>query len=136
MQIDASQFPRVWMRLNAPGSDPEVSPFDELEALLARKEIFVLLNDEGLDKGDHEHSPEEMKQASLWMKRHKRELKAFVKAGIYIEPSTAKRVATRAFALVYEKFWGYPMLMVATKDDALALAQQLLSDEQGDARAR
>ncbi|CAG9295930.1 hypothetical protein [Celerinatantimonas diazotrophica] len=130
MQIDASQFPLIWMRFNAPGLDPEVSPFAEFEALLARQEVFVLLNDEGLDKGDHEHSSEEMKQTSRWMKRHKSELKSFVKAAIYIEPNTAKRLATKAFSLVYEKFWGYPMLMVATKDEALALAQQLLSDEQ------
>ncbi|WP_428240834.1 hypothetical protein [Gynuella sp.] len=136
MQINASQFPLVWMRFNAPGTDPEASPFAEFEALLARKETFVLLNDEGLEKGDHEHSPEEKKQTSLWMKRHKSELKAFVKAAIYIEPNIAKRMATKAFASVYEKFWGYPMLMVATKDDALTLAQQFLSNEQVDARAR
>jgi len=135
MFIDASQFPLVWMRLNAPGTDPEASPFAEFEALLARKRVFVLLNDEGLDKGDHEHSPEEMKQTSLWMKRHKSELRALVKAGIYIEPNTAKRLATKAFALVYEKFWGYPMLMVATKDEALALAQTLLPSEQAETRA-
>lgn len=135
MQIDATQFPLVWMRLNAPGTDPEASPFAEFEALLARKKVFVLLNDEGLDKGDHEHSPEEMKQTSLWMKRHKSELRALVKAWIYIEPNTAKRLATKAFALVYEKFWGYPMLMVATKDEALALAQTLLPSEQAETRA-
>ncbi|MDN7669591.1 hypothetical protein QZM08_25345 [Burkholderia vietnamiensis] len=134
MLIDGTQFPLVWMRLNAPGTDPEASPFAEFEALLARKEVFVLLNDEGLDKSEHEHSPEEMKQTSLWMKRHKSELRAFVKAGIYIEPSTAKRLATKAFTMVYEKFWGYPMLMVATKDEALALAQKLLLGEQADAR--
>ena len=136
MLIDTSTFPLVWMRFNASGNDPEASPFTEFEALLARKEVFVLLNDEGLDKGDHEHSSEEMKQTSRWMKRHKSELKAFVKAAIYIEPNTAKRLATKAFSLVYEKFWGYPMLMVATKDHALALAQQLLSDEQLSTRAR
>ena len=135
MQIDASQFPLVWMRFNALGTDPEVSPFAEFESLLARKEIFVLLNDEGLDKGDHEHSPEEKRQTSLWMKGHKRELRAFVKAAIYIEPNTAKRLAIKAFAVVYEKFWGYPMLMVATKGGALALAQQLLFGEQLGERA-
>ncbi|SIO95889.1 hypothetical protein [Vibrio spartinae] len=129
MQIDTSQFPLVWTRFNAPGTDPETSPFAEFEALLARKSAFVLLNDEGLDKGDHEHSPDEMKQTSRWMKRNKSELKAFVKAAIYIEPNIAKRMATKAFASVYEKFWGYPMLMVATKDEALALAQKFLADE-------
>ena len=135
MLIDATRFPFVWMRMNAPSDNPDASPFSEFEALLARKESFVLFNDEGLDRGEHEHSPEEMKQASLWMKRHKSELRAFVKAGIYIEPNAAKRLATKAFALVYEKFWGYPMLMVATKDEALALARKLLPGEQTDARS-
>ncbi|MGO1297727.1 MAG: hypothetical protein ACTMIA_10515 [Vibrio sp.] len=129
MQINTSQFPLVWMRFNAPATDPSASPFAEFEELLARKTVFVLLNDEGLDKGEHEHSSEEMKQTTRWMKRHKNELKAFVTAAIYIEPNSVKRIATTAFASVYEKFWGYPMLMVATKDDALALAQQLLSDK-------
>ncbi|ASA57938.1 hypothetical protein [Vibrio gazogenes] len=129
MQIDTAQFPLVWTRFNAPGTDPDASPFAEFEALLARKTVFVLLNDEGLDKGDHEHAPDEMKQTSRWMKNHKSELKAFVKAAIYIEPNIAKRMATKAFASVYEKFWGYPMVMVATKDEALALAQKFLADE-------
>jgi hypothetical protein len=129
MLIDAARFPLVWMQIAAPGGNPTTEPFAEFEALLARREVFVLFNDEGLDKGEHEHSPEEMKQTSLWMKRHKSELRDFVKAAIYIEPSATKRLVTKAFTLVYEKFWGYPMLMVATKDEALALAQKLLAGD-------
>ncbi|QTP37134.1 hypothetical protein B7759_05776 (plasmid) [Burkholderia glumae] len=96
----------------------------------------VLCGHQHLDKGrqeEHEHPPEEMKQTSLWMKRHKSALRAFVRAGIYIEPNTAKRLATKAFALMYEKFWGFPMLTVATRDEALALARILLPDAQTDA---
>ena len=136
MVIDATQFPLVWMQIAAPNKNPDGSPFAEFDALLARKEPFVLLNDEGLDAGDHEHSPGEMKQASLWMKRNKSDLRAFVKASIHIEPRTAKRLASKAFAVVYEKFWGYPMLMTATKDEALALAQKLLAGEPAEATAR
>lgn len=135
MSIDATQFPLVWIQLKAPSGGEGASPFAEFEALLARKESFVLLNDEGLDRGEHDHSPQDMKQASLWMKRHKRELRSFVKASIHIEPSATKRMATKAFSLVYEKFWGYPMLMAETKEEALALAQRLLSGEQADSRA-
>ncbi|MHC8380606.1 hypothetical protein [Pseudomonas sp. LB3P14] len=129
MLIDASRFPLVWMQIATPSKNPGDSPFAEFEALLARKEPFVLLNDEGLHQGSHEHSPDEMKQTSLWMKRHKSDLRTFVKASIHIEPSTPKRLAARAFAIVYEKFWGYPMLMTATKKEALALAQKLLAKE-------
>jgi hypothetical protein len=129
MLIDATQFPLVWMQLSKQGNDLDASPLAEFEALLARKEVFVLINDEGLDKGEREHSKEEAKQITLWMKRNKADLQTFIKAGIYIEPNAAKRLAAKAFASVYEKFWGYPMLIVATKDDALTLARTLLPSE-------
>jgi len=94
--------------------------------VLARNEPFVLISNEGLDKEQPEHSPEQLKQITLWMKRHKSELKRYVKASIHIESSLAKRLAGKAFALVYEKFWGYPMLIATTEDEALALARNLL----------
>ena len=132
MLIDSSQFPLVWMRINAPCSTANDSPFDEFEALLIKEQPFILLNDEGLDKGDHEHTPEEMKQTTRWMKKNKSKLKAFVKVAIYIEPNIAKRIASKAFAVVYEKFWGYPMLMVASKEEALSLANNFLSQPSDD----
>jgi hypothetical protein len=46
-----------------------------------------------------------------------------------------RQAAGKAFTLAHEKFWGYPMLMVATKDEALALAQTLLPSEQAATRA-
>jgi hypothetical protein len=131
MLIDATEFPLVQLRLKGSDIDPEISPFDVFEALLARKEAFVFINDEGLgEKDEHKHSQEKKKQASLWMKRHKSELRSFVKALICVEPDTAKRLAAKAFAPMYEKFWGYPMLMVATEEQALDLARKLLKGKQ------
>lgn len=127
MQLDAVDFPVVWMRFKAPSTSLGLSPFEEFEQLLARKQPFVLINDEGLDRSKHDETPEERKQVSLWMKRNKTALRSYVKAAIYIEPSTAKRVATKAFAAIYEKFWGYPMIMVVTMDEAVRLANDLLS---------
>ncbi|WP_223441619.1 hypothetical protein [Pseudomonas sp. BF-R-19] len=125
MRIDATQFPFVWLQKTTLGDSQEKS-LAKFEALIARNEPFVLLSNEGLDKEQPEHSPDEMKQMALWMKRHKSELKRYVKASIHIESSLTKRLAGKAFAVVYEKFWGYPMLMTATEDEALALAQKLL----------
>jgi hypothetical protein len=133
MFIDATDFPLVWMKIASSSENPVDTPFAEFEALLARKKIFVLLNDEGLDENKHEHSPEEMKQVSLWMKRHKSELRTFVKAAIYVEPGAARRLAAKTFAVVYEKFWGYPMLTTITKDEAMALAKKLLAGDPMDA---
>ena len=129
MRVDAAQFPFVWIQMAAPGKDPNVSPFTEFEALLARQEVFVLLSDESTIHGEHEHSPEEMKRITRWMKAHKSELRAFVKASIHIEPNKVKRLAAKTFAIVYEKFWGYPLMMASSKKDALATAQKLLSEE-------
>jgi hypothetical protein len=105
----------------------EDAPFTQFETLLARRQAFVLLNYEGVDKSEHQKpSHEEMKQVSLWMKLHKAELRTFVKAMIYIEPSATKWLAIKAFATIYMNFWGYPILMVANLDEAQALAQELL----------
>lgn len=129
MRIDDTHFPFVWMQMVSPGKDPDASPFTEFEALLARKEAFVLLNDEGFAHGSHEHSPEEMKQATRWMKAHKNELRTFVKASVVIEPNTVKRTAAKPFAVIFEKFWGYPLILASSKDDALVIAHNLLSAE-------
>ncbi|WP_254152391.1 hypothetical protein [Pseudomonas syringae] len=125
MYIEATQFPLVWLQKTAQDNDQE-NILAQFEALLARNEPFVLLNNEGLDKEQPEYSPDEMKQMALWMKRHKSELRKYVKASIHIESSLTKRMAGKAFAVVYEKFWGYPMLMTATEGEALVMAQKLL----------
>ncbi|MCD5983915.1 MULTISPECIES: hypothetical protein [Pseudomonas] len=125
MRIEANQFPLVWLQKATRGYSQEDS-LAQFEALLARHEPFVLLSNEGLDNEQTEHSPDEMKQMALWMKRHKSELKQYVKASIYVESSLTKRLAGKAFSVVYEKFWGYPMLMTATENEALLLAETLL----------
>lgn len=128
MRFDTTQFPLVWLQKSAPGVSREES-FAAFEALLSRNEPFVLISNERLDKEQQEHSPDEMKQMALWMKRHKSALKKYVKASIQIESSITKRLAGKAFAVVYEKFWGYPMFMTATEDEALALAHKSLNPQ-------
>jgi|SRR5450830_1396304 len=126
MLVDATQFPFVWMKTGPSSQTTADNPFEAFEALLARQEMFVLLNEEGLRAERHEHTPEERKQLSLWMKRHKGPVRAFVKAAIYVEPNTLTRLATQPFTLIYEKFWGYPMLITASREDAMTRARELL----------
>lgn len=128
MLIDTSMFPVVWMRLAEPADKAkDESLFSEFEALLARKESLVFINDEGLDLNQHDHSKEEMQIVAQWRKQHKRELHSLVKGTIYIEPSEERRLAAKDFAVMFEKFWGYTMLTAPSRDEALALAKQLLS---------
>jgi len=126
MFIDSSTFPLVWMRQVASASDPAQAPFEEFANLLARKQAFVFLSDDGFS--DHEHSQEERKQTSLWMKKNKVEIRAFIKGMVLIEPNAGKRLASKAFAIMFGKFWGYPLLVTASKEEALETAQRLLKD--------
>ncbi|WP_236444259.1 hypothetical protein [Pseudomonas syringae] len=78
---------------------------------------------------DHEHSPEEKKRTALWMKKNKVELRKRVLAMIMIEPNSAKRFGFKAFAVVFAKFWGYPLLLAATREQAMEMARELLAKD-------
>lgn len=126
MMLDASTFPLVWMRQDAaPGQAEDGDIFEAFEALLHKGQAFVLLAEGG--PGDHEHRQDDRKRLSLWMKQHRREL-ALVKAMIVIEPSLAKRLAAQAFATIFAKFWGYPLLWADTRDAAIDMAAALLAE--------
>ncbi|WP_244667367.1 hypothetical protein [Xanthomonas sp. D-109] len=124
--MNSSNFPLVWMNLSQePGHDHQ-QDFDAFEANLQRGEPFVILSD-STPSEDHDHTPEEKKRTALWMKKHKAELRRLVLAMIQIEPNSAKRVGYKAFAVLFAKFWGYPMLLAASREQALEMAKELLA---------
>lgn len=128
MSMNSSDFPLVWMNLTQePGHDHE-KDFDEFEENLRRGEPFVLLTDTAPAE-DHEHSPEEKKRIALWMKKHKLELRRLVLATILIEPNSAKRLGFKAFAVFFTKFWGYPLLLAASREQAIEMAGELLTKD-------
>ncbi len=128
MSVNSSDFPFVWMKLTQePGHDHQ-KDFAEFEANLQRGEPFVLLTDIAPAE-DHEHSPEEKKRTALWMKKHKIELRKWVLARILVEPNSAKRLGFRAFAAVFAKFWGYPLLLAASRQQAMEMARELLAKD-------
>ncbi|MFZ6722904.1 hypothetical protein [Undibacterium sp. Ji49W] len=125
MSINSSHFPLVWMNLTQePGHDHQ-KDFAEFEANLQRGEPFVILTDT-VPAEDHEHSPEEKKRTALWMKKHKVQLRKLVLAMIMIEPNAAKRLGFKAFAVVFAKFWGYPLFLAASREQAMEMARALL----------
>jgi len=110
-----------------PGHDHQ-KDFDEFDANLQRGEPFVLLTDTAPAQ-DHEHSPEEKKRTALWMKKQKVALRKLVLAMILIEPNAAKRLGFKAFAVVFAKFWGYPLLLAASREQAMEMAGELLAKD-------
>ncbi len=127
MYVDATAFPEVWMDFTHGTGQTIDEVLDVYTGLLARGAPFVFLGEGGDVEGDKDaHAVADRKKISLWMKRNKTPITALVRAMIYIEPNTSKRIAARAFALVYEKFWGYPMFVAASRDEASAIIRTVL----------
>lgn len=126
MSMNSSDFPLVWMNLTQePGHDHQ-KDFDEFEVNLRRGEPFVLLSETAPEE-EHEHSPEEKKRIALWMKKNKTELRRLVLAMILVEPNSAKRLAFKAFSVAFSKFWGYPLLLASSREQAVDMAKERLS---------
>lgn len=127
MNLDTTQFPLVWMQDAPEEPHDDDGAFALLEELLQRGEPIVLLTEIGERSLDHEHTQDEKKRTALWMKKHRQELK-LVRAMVAIEPSTAKRLAMKSFSIMFEKFWGYPMLMASSREEALKIARRLVRE--------
>ncbi|WIF69580.1 hypothetical protein QN096_10735 [Metapseudomonas otitidis] len=125
MSMNSTDFPLVWMSFaQEHGHDPQ-EDFDKFAANLQRGEPFVLLSDTP-PGDDHDHSPEEKKRTALWMKKHKAQLRSLVLALIMVEPSVARRLGFKAFAGLFAKVWGYPLLFAASHEEAIEMANELL----------
>ncbi|MED5525138.1 MAG: hypothetical protein VX447_10345 [Pseudomonadota bacterium] len=128
MSMNSANFPFVWMSFShEPGHDHE-KDFEAFEANLQRGEPFVILTDTAPDE-DHAHSPEDKRRTAFWLKEHKAELRELVLAMILVEPSQAKRLGIKAFAVLFAKFWGYPLLLAASREEAIEMARELLPKE-------
>lgn len=124
-------FPLVWMHAYL-ASEENASPLTAqaemlhiFEELLARETPFVFLSQIDHTAGQTE-SQEERKRITLWMKAHKAPLRKYVNAMIQIEPDPIKRLTLVTFSAIFPKFWGFPLLIVSTRDEALSLATQRL----------
>ncbi|AYZ63767.1 ATP--cob(I)alamin adenosyltransferase [Burkholderia multivorans] len=127
MQIVTTEFPFVWLRYSGSTHTDPARLLAELDALLARRERFVLLTDDapsGDDRGAGDH--ELRKQLAKWSKANRAQSREWIPAMIAIEPDAPRRVALDAFSGTFEKVWGYPLNAAASRDEALALARRLL----------
>ena len=134
MPLDTTNFPHVWMSYEeAPDHDHE-EDFAALEASFKRGAPFVILTDNAPSEG-HDHSHEDKKRTTLWLKKHKTELRTLVLAMIVIEPSAAKRMAFKPFGIAFSKVWGFPMKLSSSREEAMEVAATLLSESAESATA-
>tara|TARA_A100001391_G_scaffold130111_8_gene89504 strand:+ start:5704 stop:6108 length:405 start_codon:yes stop_codon:yes gene_type:complete len=134
MPLDTTNFPHVWMSYDeAPDHDHD-EDFAALEASFKHGTPFVILTDNAPSE-DHEHDPEEKKRTALWLKKHKAELRTLVLAMIVIEPNAAKRIAFKPFGVAFGKVWGFPLKLTSSREEAMEIAGNLLSESAGPATA-
>lgn len=132
MIIDDSKFPIVFVDFQhsleqveneTHNHDNDMAAFT---SLFEREKPFVMISTGETPEENHKHSREEIKQVNAWRKINKEKLK-YTKATIQVEPSKVKRIGLTLFASVYEKFWGNPLLLVKTQEEALEIAEKVLN---------
>lgn len=126
MQIDVQDFPFVRMDYSGQGDQSVEDTLQIFEQCLTRKEQFVFLAGGADFEKDHSDNVADRRIVALWMKKHKADLGDYVKAMYYVEPSPVKRLAAKAFSVMYGKFWGHPMIVSESNEEALRQARQLL----------
>ncbi|WP_322022435.1 ATP--cob(I)alamin adenosyltransferase [Burkholderia sp. BCC1977] len=128
MQIVTTEFPLVWLRYARSPSSGPAHVLTELDALFARRERFVFLTDDAPSGDDRDAQDHEMrKKLAKWSKANRAQSRAWIPAMIAVEPDAQRRAALKAFSAAFEKVWGYPLSAAANRDEALALARQLLA---------
>lgn len=128
MWIDAEAFPIVRLRYDRDEPAGKADNLDVLADLLNREQPFVLI---GSGTHVHDESREQRKRIVLWLKHNRARLTRLVRALVYVEPDSAQRLVARPAAFLFEKFWGFPMIISESPSAALALATALL-DRQRD----
>ena len=131
MIIDDSKFPIVLVdfqhsleqtRTENHNHDKDMAAFT---GLFESGKPFVMVSTGEAPEEKHKHSREETRKINAWRKLNKEKLKC-IQATIQVEPNKVKRVGLKLFASVYEKFWGNPLLLAQTQEEALELAESLL----------
>lgn len=54
---------------------------------------------------------------------------------IVIEPSAITRLAFKPFSVAFAKFWGYPLKLVSSREEASQVAAEMISEREGSAAA-
>jgi len=131
MVLDISSFPLIWLRSNrAKGQAVLSGEFSPLDRLLERGKPIVFLS-EAASFEEHDHC-DEHRLTPLWLTRCLSGME-MIKGMVIIEPAFVSRQTFEAFAFIFEAFCGYPILMAASRDEALSIAHKLLRRRTGSA---
>ena len=132
MRIDDSKFPIVLVDFQHSMEQVEKESYNHDKAMeaftgLFEREIpFVMISTGEAPEENHKHAREDTRRVNAWRKANKEKLK-YILSTIQVEPSKVKRMGLALFATVYEKFWGNPLLVAQTQEEALRIAGKVLN---------
>ncbi|MBJ3814725.1 hypothetical protein F9C28_07270 [Shimwellia pseudoproteus] len=125
MKIDASEYPVVRIDSKPAHRVAIDCVLAEFSRLLAREEAFVFIG-EGLPL-DGGGDPEDARVVSRWMRINRAALSRLVKGQVQIITDPDARQAAETFSLAFAYFWGYPMFVVGSEQEARIKVISLLS---------
>ncbi len=127
-QIDANQFPLVFLRPNEDGeerSTSKPSPEAQFEAILDCGRHFVLITT-GTPTDGPDETAEERKQKALFFKRNKDRMRRFCVGAIVVEGDRPTSVPMRLAAQAMGKAFGFNCHFVANEARAIDQAMRLV----------
>jgi len=124
MRVDPSRFPLVWLDSSPANAEPTDKVLDDMSALLARQQPFVFLAAGGFD--DAEPDLDARRKVASWMKANKPAIVRYIKAQLHVADTVEARDKALEFGRIFENFWGYPLLVVGSCDEAETRARALL----------
>ncbi|WP_201268189.1 hypothetical protein [Pseudomonas aeruginosa] len=127
MNIDTTEYPIVRMENARSLARPIEEVLECISELLARGRPFVFVSQDIPDGDDAEEHIDTRRKIALWMKANRTEIRRLIKGHLQIVSEPDQRDRMEAFSVVFAKFWGYPMFVVASAESAHAKAESLLA---------
>lgn len=125
MKIDSSNFPIVYLDYGASSRRNFNQILLHLKQLLERKQPFVIIGSGASDHDDEERN-DDRRKISFWTQANRQAVQKYIKVHLYVASDIDNQKKAEAFAQTFEDFWGYPMVVVNSREEALAKAQLLL----------
>lgn len=131
MQIDTSEFPIVKMDYSVPYQTDFREILASLDELFTRQTPFVLIGrGERSEKGEAQ-SKQDRHEAGLWAKARREEISQWIMMHYYVESDPVKVLEMEEFSVIFEKFWGYPLVVVPSVEEGYQRAHALLNSKSG-----
>jgi hypothetical protein len=122
--IDVSRFPIVFASLDARTQAGASSWGEAMDALLARREPFVLIS----SGTHHGEDPKDAMERLAWYKARDADLARWCRSMILIQPDNAERAKLQAQTKGLKQTFSFRFDLVGGDEEAMRLAKELLRE--------